>query len=523
MIVLCCSLVMAMMAVGGQGAAAIEARQTQGGMYTVDFSPAPSLVLGMSGWVNFTTTVQGIAGNLNMILCQLGDLTEAASSANTVKVLDVQDDICIYQTAELQSKCGKHTNTINAAEPASIKVQLDGINNNNTALTASTLDNLFLCIGPSIGTNNSCNYYSSVFSLGTMDGTNIVAGPAASSISFPATMTLTSTQASPSLQVHGATTITSGSGNQPTFAASSASDGVPASTSLTTATQSPSQTASASATLGAAASRKSTSLSTGAKVGIALGALAFIFLLLLALLFFLKKKHSKRTRSQPEQVMLTRDMHTDSFSRNQMMMEKDRGINHTSTINSLQQDRDLGLDTPLETSPSSTLPIQRHSALSTYEPVLSAPYSGPVGAGVAGGTAASSVPRRKPTAATMASTVSRGLSTTSNSTGPISPGGHSLTTTNTHTGSGETHTPPEPFEAYHDVPIYGDARHVPQVFTSSDPGQRAIVGGGSTTPFLGEETEGMSAEEVARIEEEERRIDAAIAAAEASEASGRGR
>lgn len=40
---------------------------------------------------------------------------------------------------------------------------------------------------------------------------------------------------------------------------------------------------------------------------------------------------------------------------------------------------------------------------------------------------------------------------------------------------------------------------------------------------MSEETEGMSAEEVARLEDEERRIDAAIAAAEASEASGRGR
>jgi len=40
-------------------------------------------------------------------------------------------------------------------------------------------------------------------------------------------------------------------------------------------------------------------------------------------------------------------------------------------------------------------------------------------------------------------------------------------------------------------------------------------GGGTTVPFLTEE--GMSAEEVARLEEEERRIDAAIAEAEGRE------
>ncbi|TAQ90516.1 hypothetical protein B7494_g1166 [Chlorociboria aeruginascens] len=55
-------------------------------------------------------------------------------------------------------------------------------------------------------------------------------------------------------------------------------------------------------------------------------------------------------------------------------------------------------------------------------------------------------------------------------------------------------------EPYSDVPIYGDARHSPQVFPA----------GGST--FLSEP--GMSQEELARLEDEERRIDEAIAAAE---------
>ncbi len=53
------------------------------------------------------------------------------------------------------------------------------------------------------------------------------------------------------------------------------------------------------------------------------------------------------------------------------------------------------------------------------------------------------------------------------------------------------------------MPVYGDARHSPRVYNGE---------GGVQAPFLGEE--GLSAEEVARLEEEERRIDAAIAEAE---------
>lgn len=89
----------------------------------------------------------------------------------------------------------------------------------------------------------------------------------------------------------------------------------------------------------------------------------------------------------------------------------------------------------------------------------------------------------------MASTVSRGLSTTSDTTssGLQSP----------RSGNG--------FEEYHDVPVYGDARHVPQVFPGNSSSLQA--------PFLHSE-EGMTPEEVARLEEEERRIDAAIAEAE---------
>ncbi|KAL5320898.1 hypothetical protein ACEPPN_011708 [Leptodophora sp. 'Broadleaf-Isolate-01'] len=204
-------------------------------------------------------------------------------------------------------------------------------------------------------------------------------------------------------------------------------------------------------------------LSIGAKVGIALGALAFALILLILALLFLRRKHTKR--NQPEQVMLTQSMHTDSFSRNLITEKEDPTVSAAAT--------------PID-EPTTALPIQRHSAVATYKPVSSAPYNG----------AAAAVPRRKPTAATMASTVSRGLSTTSgtSSTGARSP------------------RPGDGFEQYHDVvPIYGDTRHVPQVYVGNS--ERGIQ-----SPFLSEE--GMTPEEVARLEEEERRIDAAIAEAE---------
>jgi len=217
-------------------------------------------------------------------------------------------------------------------------------------------------------------------------------------------------------------------------------------------------------------SHSSGGLSTGAKVGIALGALFLAAILLLVALFFLRRKHSRR--AQPEQVMLTRDMHADSFSRN-LIAEKEE-------LNSSP----LSGPSPVDHS----LPIQRHSALSPYEPLPSAPYSG------AAATAPSAIPRRKPTTATMASTVFRGISNAS--TGSV------LSPRSAATTGG---TPGHEFEEYHDVPIYGDARHVPQLNTFSGASH-------SQAPFLSEE--GMTVEEAARLEEEERRIDAAIEAAE---------
>ncbi len=85
------------------------------------------------------------------------------------------------------------------------------------------------------------------------------------------------------------------------------------------------------------------------------------------------------------------------------------------------------------------------------------------------------------------STASRGIS---EAPGPISP-------RSTVRGEGDE------FAEYHNAPIYGDARHRPTVYKSY-PSLQA--------PFLTDEN--MSPEEIERLEEEERRIDAAIAEAE---------
>lgn len=174
--------------------------------------------------------------------------------------------------------------------------------------------------------------------------------------------------------------------------------------------------------------------------------------------------------------MLTRSMHTDSFGTpigngtRGIMAEKEEAVSSAAALHPNSAD-----NSPIHPHQPDT----RHSAVAPYVPLPSLPYSG----------TAATVPRRKPTTATVASTVSRNISSAS---GPISPG--------------STATPGEEFSPYHDRPVYGDARHSPQVFQG---GERAV--GGASSPFV---TEEMSPEEVARLEEEERRIDAAIAEAE---------
>jgi len=229
-------------------------------------------------------------------------------------------------------------------------------------------------------------------------------------------------------------------------------------TGTTIVTVAPSSTSTESSIASASKSSKG-GLGTGAIVGIAIGGFALIVIAFLVIFFCYRRRQRKRN-SQPEQVLLAHNMHSGSRD---LMAEKDG------------PDRPV-LGSMLETLPSSG-PYDHLSS--------SAPYSGNAGPGglAAAGGLAATAPRRTPTSATQTTyntNTSRGMSDAS---GP--------------TGRGDFEEP------YHDEPIatYGDARHVPQVYRGTSP-----------APFLSEP--GMTDEELARLEEEERRIDAAIAEAE---------
>ncbi|KAK0119073.1 hypothetical protein ONS96_012141 [Cadophora gregata f. sp. sojae] len=432
-----------------------------------------------------TLPVSGPVRNLSIFLLETNATDGQIDASNTAKLLDIQSNICIYRN--IQAEC---TDTpFESAVP--IKSAIETLK--HAAFTTKdesrerTFENLFFCFASNTALGDYCKYYSAIFKISPFIGddqtttnstspttTSALSGPGRTSqggghlkakrdLILPSPGTLMRVLDSPDSNF---IELAPPQGTpQVTFTTSPKSTTIlpPSTTSdMTTATNPPNYVATITpeSTITDTDSTKSdVRLSVAAKVGIALGALAFALILLILALLFLRRKHARR--NQPEQVMLTHSMQTDSFSRN-LITEKDDPTASPTT-------------TPID---ETALPSQRHSALASYESVPSAPYAG----------VAAAIPRRKPTAATMASTVSRGLSTTSgtSSSGAMSP----------RSGEG--------FEQYHDEPIYGDARHLPQVF----PGNTRAM----QSPFLSEE--GMTAEEMARLEEEERRIDAAIAEAE---------
>ncbi|KAH7417211.1 hypothetical protein BKA64DRAFT_293172 [Cadophora sp. MPI-SDFR-AT-0126] len=464
------SLVLAVMAVGVHGIPPDL-------QYDVNFD-RPRAQVGILTSISYIATAYDSEpiGGLSLILLQTTAQDESPiDSSNTQKLVDVQPGMCIY--VNTKDECNSTDTQFPVASSARATSEATFLLSANSGVVGENgLDNFFFCISTKVNGRDLCRFYSTVFNMSNGNDATLSA-PIPTGSTPPVVKTnpdlnhiskrdLTPPQTA--LEVTSTNTnFLSMEETQTTTTAISTTVSPSPTTTLSlevTVTGSSSGeatavTAAPSPTVTTAESSKSGGLSIAAKVGIALGALAFALILLIIALLFLRRKHARR--NQPEQVMLTRSMHTDSFSRN-LITEKEDPTASAAT-------------TPIE---ETALPIQRHSAVATYEPVPSASYAG----------AAAAIPRRKPTAATMVSTVSRGLSTTSgtSSSGARSP----------RSGEG--------FEQYHDVPIYGDARHVPQVFLgNAQPMQ---------SPFLSEE--GMTPEEVARLEEEERRIDAAIAEAE---------
>jgi hypothetical protein len=223
-----------------------------------------------------------------------------------------------------------------------------------------------------------------------------------------------------------------------------------ATTTAATVTVSPSSSSTSASTAQPSSKSK---LSTGPIVGIAVGGFALVLAILLLAFFCMRRSRRSSTASQPEHVLLTQSLHSGSRD---LGGEKEGSIGILGSI--------------LETRPSSG-PYDHLSS--------SAPYTGPAGN-----------VRRQPTVGTMNTSLSRAIS---NVSGPVSP---------RSTARGAEAEFEEPYhQPYQDVPVYGETRHTPQLYQ-----------GALQAPFLSEP--GMSDEELSRLEEEERRIDAAIAEAE---------
>ena len=238
-------------------------------------------------------------------------------------------------------------------------------------------------------------------------------------------------------------------------------------------------------------------LSTGARIGIIVGAVGgALVLALLTLLCIRRRRHIRATRpntldsNQTENVLLTQNF-TSVVSKD-AMPEKD----YPATLAAMF---------------GSTLsgPSFRRNPRHSYDSIsASAPYAGRAAAvpNPIGHSSQNSQSQDQPhpphhlslfSHSNYSTSRASGLSDTS---GPLTRGFSNASPPLSPRTVSTVRSDREDFESYHDMPIYGDARRTPTVY--------------DTHPSLVQVEEGMSAEEIARLEEEERRIDAAIAAAE---------
>jgi len=226
-------------------------------------------------------------------------------------------------------------------------------------------------------------------------------------------------------------------------------------------------------------SKGKSGLPMGAIIGIAIGGAAILFAILV--FAFLCYRRRRRAKTPSEQVLLAENMKHHPQSLEKLEVDISNHSANSGMLGSI-----------LETRPSS----------GPYDHVQSsAPYSGPLG------------PHRRTLSSQLAvapapATLSRGPSDASIQT-PVSPStipGNDARSLNRRSIDARSVSIYD--EPYQDIPLYGDARHMPQVYNS----QNLPFLSQSPTPFLSEP--GMSQEEIERLEEEERRIDAAIAEAE---------
>ncbi|KAI9053452.1 hypothetical protein LZ554_002410 [Drepanopeziza brunnea f. sp. 'monogermtubi'] len=441
--------------------------------YSVVFDHPPPYQLNTTTRIGYNVTASPGESGLSLLLLQTtASDNEDVSSSNTATFAVVLQDVCV---SCMGTRCLPGTriyiNTSQISIPEYKRTEAEF----RLASTSGNLTNFFFCFASRSDMQpeyDICSFFSDYFNMENAEvgeqsgssGESISAIPPLRILQTPTAVIHKRTLAVPT----EAMTITQSSTSNLQVILIATETVTPASNSASTKTTAPTTTESSTTpnmatpeptASGSSSSSSNGGLSVGAKAGITLGVLAFALILVLVVLF-LRRKHGKR--SQPENVKLTEGMHQhqDSFP----------------------QELNAEKASPIATSEAATPidePLYRHSALSPQEIVPSRFCAGP----------AAAVPRRKPIAATVARAATmRSTASTTSSSGLQSP--QSL----------------QGFEQYHDIPItYGDARHSPQVVPENLNSVRA--------PFLHSE-EGLSAEEMERLEDEERRIDAAIAEAE---------
>jgi hypothetical protein len=224
----------------------------------------------------------------------------------------------------------------------------------------------------------------------------------------------------------------------------------------------------------AQAKSSSSGLSLGAKIGIAIGVLGFIFLILLAALFLLRRRrrnHPPATSQTPENLLLS-SPYQNNDSRDVFVAEKLA----RSSVQEHETHTPLTSYTEHDTSSHQHLPLPG-SAFTTNTPM---PIS----------------PRRSQAATTVSRDVSISVSRAVSDASHVSrPGSREI-------GIGER-------SLFDEAPYTDD---VSRSGSGANLNVPKVYKGALQAPFLSEP--GMSAEEVARLEEEERRIDEAIAEAE---------
>ncbi|KAF7878860.1 hypothetical protein EAF04_000063 [Stromatinia cepivora] len=471
------------------------------------------------------------------------DATELALCYTTN--FQAPDPSNIFYVIPLTYNCDSYDPTcqIEAQKSGTANLEIN-LYDTNASLSSITKPNsaFFLCFnnGNFTHVGFSCESYSPYFHIShslsplnpRREDPGVLASEAASLSAFVASFTSSITNYAPptvTISVTASTTILLPSGGTVIPPSTTASNTPISTTWNATVTTSPTALPTSTGidvanAIGAsnASTSKSRGLSLGAKIGIALGVIILVFVLLLALLLLLRRrrKNSPPNPSRTPENLLLNSSLKNNDSRDLSVAEKLNLTDRTDT------------STPL-TSHGVVMPYDHDDDLPAPGSAFTANTPVPIS------------PRRSQAANTLRSDVgSMGISIASGISRPVSPmGGNNEGITISRENSHERIDERSIFdqEPYTDNINGASAASGAMGVNAASGALGAIIAAQTRTqssnldipkvykgtlqaPFLSEP--GMSAEEVARLEEEERRIDEAIAEADeerrrAREARGR--